>query len=114
MRRMNLHALITSMTVEEREALAKKVPTDPTYLWQLSKQWRGKKPSLGLMQKLVAADARLTLTELVEEFAGEGSRDRPEGEATTHGTAASNPHKRSAREAAQDVYRDKPTNRKER
>lgn len=73
---MNLHDLIENITVEEREALAKKVPTEPGYLWQLATQWRGKKPSLGLMQKLVAADPRLTLGELVEEFAGVATEDK--------------------------------------
>lgn len=74
---MNLRDLIETLTVEEREALARKVPTEAGYLWQLSKQWRGKKPSLGLMQKLVQADDRLTLGELVEEFAGVGSEPEP-------------------------------------
>jgi hypothetical protein len=67
---MNLQDLFQTLTVEERAALAKKAETDPGYLWQLSTKWRDKKPSLGLLQKLVAADSRLTLGELVEEFAG--------------------------------------------
>lgn len=78
---MDLRTLYQSLTVEEREALAKKVPTEAGYLWQLATQWRGKKPSLGLMQKLVAADPRLTLAELVEEFAGSESGDPKAGDA---------------------------------
>lgn len=84
---MNLETLVKSLTVEEREALAKKVPTDAGYLWQLATQWRGKKPSLGLLQKLVAADERLTLGELVEEFAGAGEKDAAHSE-HPHGRVA--------------------------
>lgn len=74
---MNLRTLYQSLTVEERVALAAQLPTDPGYLWQLATQWRGKRPSIGLMRKLVAADARLTLHELVEEFAGSGEKPAP-------------------------------------
>jgi hypothetical protein len=93
---MNLHELFATLTVEEREALARKVPTEAGYLWQLSKQWRGKKPSLGLMQKLVAAEPRLTLAELVEEFAG----------AESHGTANGKSRKPSKQQPSPT---DKPT-----
>lgn len=56
------------MTSEERAELAKAAGTDPGYLWQLATRWRGKKASLDFINKLVAADKRLTLRDLVEEF----------------------------------------------
>lgn len=65
---MKLRDLYPSLDTQEREALAKKVETQPGYLWQLSKQWRGKKPSIDLITRLAAADPRLTVAELVEEF----------------------------------------------
>jgi hypothetical protein len=98
---MNLHELFATLTVEQREALAKKVPTEAGYLWQLSKQWRGKKPSLGLMKKLVAADSRLTLAELVEEFAGARSEE-PEA------------HAKAAKKAVKRRNQDRSNGHKER
>jgi hypothetical protein len=112
---MNLHDLIEILTVEEREALAKKVPTDPGYLWQLARQWRGKKPSLGLMQKLVAADPRLTLGELVEEFAGTRSDGGPAAEhAVSPSPTAQKSGRREPRhrDGPSKSAGDKPSNRK--
>lgn len=40
----------------------------PAYLWQLATRWRGKRPSLGFMQRMVEADPRLTLGDLAAEF----------------------------------------------
>jgi hypothetical protein len=68
---MRLSELFDQLDAEEREALAEAADTDVGYLWQLATRWRGKRPSLGFMQKLVAADPRLTLGELAEEFAAE-------------------------------------------
>lgn len=65
---MKLRDLYGKLTTAEREALAKKVDTDPGYLWQLATQWRGKKPSIDLLSKLAAADSRLSVIEMVEEF----------------------------------------------
>lgn len=59
---------LSDLTDSERLALAKSMDIKPAYLWQLATRWRGKKPSLGFMQKMVQADSRLTLGELAEEF----------------------------------------------
>lgn len=65
---MKLSELYPILSTKERELLAEKAGADAGYLWQLSKRWRGKKPSLSLIQALSAADERLTLSEMVEEF----------------------------------------------
>jgi hypothetical protein len=68
---MQLSTLHKSLSREEREILAKAAGTNAGYLWQLATQWRGKKPSLEMIQALAAADSRLTLADLVAEFTGE-------------------------------------------
>lgn len=65
---MKFAKLYAILDADGRLALAKKVGTDPGYLWQLATRWRDKRPSIEFMQKLVAADARLTIPEMVEEF----------------------------------------------
>jgi len=81
---MRFSTLYQSLNSEERDALAKAVDcTDAGYLWQIATRWRGKKPSFGFMQKLVAAEPRLTLGELAEEFsedvAADDTQDDPKG-----------------------------------
>ena len=67
---MKLKDLYQSLSQDERFELAKKVGLKETgYLWQLATNWRGKRPSLDFMVKLAAADSRLTVAELAEEFA---------------------------------------------
>ena len=83
---MKLRDLYTKLSTEEREFLAKKVETDPGYLWQLATQWRGKKPSIDLISRLVAADSRLSKAELVDEFSEVPAPKR---------TPYDNPHERS-------------------
>jgi hypothetical protein len=69
---MKLRDLYPTLDTAERAKLAEKAGIkDPGYLWQLATQWRGKKPSIDLLGKLAAADPRLTVAELVEEFSGE-------------------------------------------
>lgn len=65
---MKLSDLYQRLTVQEREALAKLTGTTPGYLYQLATQWRGKKPSLEMIQALTKADSRLSTAELVDEF----------------------------------------------
>lgn len=65
---MRLSTLYDKLNAEQRAALAQKVETDPGYLWQLATRWRGKKPSLMLIQKLAKADPRLTVADMVTEF----------------------------------------------
>lgn len=66
---MRLSTLYQDLTAEERAALAKKVGTDPGYIWQLATRWRGKRASIGFMSKLVAAEPRLSIADMSEEFA---------------------------------------------
>lgn len=73
---MRLSTLYQSLSAEERTALAEKVDTDPGYLWQLATRWRGKRPSFDFMNKLVAADDRLTIAEMSEEFAEPTDADK--------------------------------------
>lgn len=68
MRAMKLCELYPRLTREERAELATKSGTDEGYLWQIATRWRGRKPSLQKMQLLAAADSRLTLPDLIEEF----------------------------------------------
>lgn len=68
---MKLRDLYQTLDTAEREALAKKIEMSPGYLWQLATQWRGKKPSIDLLSKLAAADSRLSVAELVDEFSSE-------------------------------------------
>jgi hypothetical protein len=65
---MKLCDLYDSLSPEQRESLARAAETDPGYLWQIATKWRGKKASLAMMQKLVAADSRLRLQDLIDEF----------------------------------------------
>lgn len=75
---MRLTDLYPILTVEERKALAARAGTDAGYLWQLACRWRGKRASVSLMSRLVAADDRLTLVDLAQEF----SEDRPNAQTT--------------------------------
>lgn len=79
---MRLSDRYEELSAERRAALAKAVGVSDGYLWQLARGWRrpargGKRvqPSIELMGKLVAADAALTLSDLVSEFA-ESSHER--------------------------------------
>jgi hypothetical protein len=66
---MNFSTLYATLDSEGRADLAKKLETDAGYLWQLATRWRGKRPSFAFMEKLAAADPRMTLGELVDEYA---------------------------------------------
>ena len=66
---MNLSTLHQLLGSDEKEDLATKAGSSAGYLWQLATGWRGKRPSLQLIQALAAADKRLTVGEMVDEFA---------------------------------------------
>lgn len=81
---MKLRDLYPKLSGEERAALAAAVGIEPGYLWQIATGWspltgkqkgRVKRASLELITKLAKADARLHITDMVEEFR------RPEKEA---------------------------------
>lgn len=65
---MRLCDLYPLLDREARADLARKASTDEDYLWQIATRWRDKRPSLDLISRLVAADDRLTITDLVQEF----------------------------------------------
>lgn len=65
---MKLCDLYPTLSTDEREALAKKAKLSNGYLWQLATGWRGKKPSIDKIIKLAAAEKRLSVVELVDEF----------------------------------------------
>ncbi len=68
---MKLKDLYPTLDKAARETLAKASDIDSGYLWQIATRWRGKKPSIGAIRRLAAADARLTINELVSEFTDE-------------------------------------------
>jgi len=73
---MKLKDLYPTLSAQERQVLAKKANTDPGYLWQLATGWRGKKPSLAMIERLASADRRLTISHLVAEFASSSAEAR--------------------------------------
>lgn len=89
---MKLSDLYPTLSTDERELLAQKAGTQAGYIWQLATQWRGKRPSIDLIGKLAAADDRLSLAELVEEFMtprdGQWDESRPRSAANHPGERA--------------------------
>ena len=61
--------IFTSLSTSERTAFAGLTGSSAAYLWQLATQWKGKQPSLELLKKIAAADDRLSVEGLVNEFA---------------------------------------------
>ena len=71
---MNLYDIYKTDGFAGLKELAEKVGSDPQYLRQCATSWRGKKPSILLAKKLIAADTRLTLEDIyASEGAGEES-----------------------------------------
>lgn len=68
---MKLCDLYQSLDQEGRKALAAKSGVDAGYLWQIATKWRGKKPSVDVMARLIRADRRLKAADLIAEFAEE-------------------------------------------
>ena len=65
---MKLTDLYPTLTPEERAALAKSAGIAEGYLYQIANRWRGKRASLDVINKLAAADGRLTVADMVMEF----------------------------------------------
>lgn len=65
---MRLSDLYQQLDGDGRRKLASDAGTDDGYLWQLATRWNGRKPSIGLIARLAAADERLTLADLAAEF----------------------------------------------
>ena len=68
---MKLNDLYQSLDQEGRKSLARKAGVDSGYLWQIATKWRGKKPSVDVIARLVRADRRLKAADLVAEFSEE-------------------------------------------
>jgi hypothetical protein len=81
---MRLRILYESMTVAERCRLAKAANINPGYLWQIATGWRDKRASIDVIARLVAADGRLTASELLAEFS-----DRPKRRTASPGVRES-------------------------
>ena len=65
---MRLDKRYRQLSPDERDALAERVGMNPRYLWQIATRWAGKRPSLMMMNRLVAADDKLRLSDLAREF----------------------------------------------
>jgi len=65
---MRLSDLYQKLTPKQREALAVKAEISKGYLYQMATGWRGKKPSIGVLNKLATADKRLKVADMVAEF----------------------------------------------
>lgn len=66
---MKLSELYQSLDQNGRKSLAEKAGVDPGYLWQIATRWRGKKPSVDVIGRLVMSDRRLKASDLIAEFA---------------------------------------------
>ena len=73
---MKLSTLYQELGPDERKKLAADAGTSTAYLWQIATGWvngDGKKarPSVDLIAALAKADPRLTVVEMVAEFAND-------------------------------------------
>lgn len=66
---MRLQDRYNELDGKGRAELAKAARVAPGYLWQIATRWRGKRPSLDTLMRLAAADKKLQITAMVEEFA---------------------------------------------
>lgn len=83
---MRLNILYFSLTFAQRHALAEKTGLAPGYLWQIATRWRGKRPSIETIRTLAAADSRLTLADLMDEFGDppKAERSKISAQGVTH------------------------------
>ncbi len=65
---MKLTDLYPTLKPEERAALAKAAGISDGYLYQIANRWRKKRASLEVINRLAAADARLSVGDMVAEF----------------------------------------------
>jgi hypothetical protein len=65
---MRLNTLHAKLTTAQRRELAEQVGVTETYLWQIATRWRGKRASLGLIERLALADKRLKRADMLAEF----------------------------------------------
>lgn len=65
---MRLADLYQELDGAARSELAVKAGTTAAYLWQLANRWQGRSPSVDMLQRLAAAEPRLTVEDMVVEF----------------------------------------------
>uniref|UniRef100_A0A193SD15 HTH cro/C1-type domain-containing protein n=1 Tax=biofilter metagenome TaxID=1070537 RepID=A0A193SD15_9ZZZZ len=61
--------LHTLMNRAERSAFARRCHISPGYLWQIATRWQGRRPTVDLLARMAKADSRLSIEEMVGEFA---------------------------------------------
>lgn len=74
---MKLSDLYQTLDKKGRKRLAVKAGIDEGYLWQLATKWRGKKPSVEVIARLVKADRRLKAAHIIAEFSEDEEREAP-------------------------------------
>lgn len=74
---MKLSDLYLSLDRHGRQALAHKAGVNAGYLWQIATKWRGKKPSIDVIARLVRADHRLEAADLIAEFSELSTAEHP-------------------------------------
>lgn len=72
---MKLSDLYQSLDQDGRRALAAKAGVDTGYLWQIATRWRGKRPSIDVIARLVRADRRLKAADLIAEYSEAAQKD---------------------------------------
>lgn len=75
---MNLRELYDEGGFAALKRLAEAANTDPQYLRQCAKGWRGKRPSPDLALRLIAAEPRLTLEDLYGQAASAAGAKPPQ------------------------------------
>lgn len=65
---MRLNELYNRLDSKGRQQLAKDSDVDLGYLYQIATQWRGKKPSVDVINRLLKADRRLKAKDLLDEY----------------------------------------------
>jgi len=80
---MKLASLYQVLDGKARKALADKASVDVQYLYQMATRWRGKRPSVDVIGRLIRADSRLSAADLIAEFAEVDEKDASNAEQST-------------------------------
>ena len=72
---MKLSELYKSLSKTDRALLAERADVGHGYLWQIATGWRGKRPSLLVLDRLLKADSRLKAKDLIAEFVEQQSTE---------------------------------------
>jgi transcriptional regulator with XRE-family HTH domain len=71
---MRLKDRYEALSVEQRERLAERAEISAGFLYQLATRFKGKKPSIDVLSRLAKADKKLTVADMVEEFADQPTK----------------------------------------